>query len=113
MFTGASRFAFTLALSTCAITLGAQTPSTSPARPTPPRRAAVPMDSARAAQLYVSSKHEDLPKGDYARQMAAKKVTDSTYAARSAGVMEFRKVVYQSRADGRDVPAGPGHGSGL
>ena len=105
MFAGASRFALTLALSTCAITLGAQTPPTSPARPTPPRRAAVPMDSARAAQLYVSSRAEDLPKGDYARQMAAKKVTDSTYAARSAGVMEFRKVVYKSRADGRDVPA--------
>ena len=105
MFAGASRFALTLALSTCAITLGAQTPPTSPARPTPPRRAAVPMDSARAAQLYVSSRAEDLPKGDYARQMAAKKVTDSTYAARSAGVMEFRKVVYKSRVDGRDVPA--------
>ena len=62
-------------------------------------------DSARAAKLYVSDKPSNLPKGDYARQLVAKQRTDSIYAARSAGVMEFRKVSYPSRIDGRTVPA--------
>jgi dipeptidyl aminopeptidase/acylaminoacyl peptidase len=70
-----------------------------------PRRAAVPVDSARAALLYVSKRPEDLPKGDYARQIEQKRKTDSTYAARSAGVMEFRKVTYKSRVDGMTIPA--------
>jgi len=74
------------------------------ARRRPPRQV-VPMDSARAALLYVSNRPADLPKGDYARQLAAKRVTDSTYAARSAGVMEFRKVTYRSRVDGMTIPA--------
>ncbi|NUP69721.1 MAG: S9 family peptidase [Gemmatimonadaceae bacterium] len=79
---------------------GAQaTPATQPARPTPS------MDSARAARLYVSNRPSDLPKADYARQIAAKRRTDSIYTARSAGVMEFRKVTYKSRADGRTIPA--------
>jgi dipeptidyl aminopeptidase/acylaminoacyl peptidase len=72
---------------------------------TPPRRAPVPMDSARAATLYVSNRPADLPKGDYARQIEQKRKTDSTYAARSAGVMEFRKVTYKSRVDGMTIPA--------
>jgi dipeptidyl aminopeptidase/acylaminoacyl peptidase len=76
-----------------------------PAAPAPRRRAAVPMDSARIAQLYVSNSPEHLPKGDYERQSATKRATDSTYAARSAGIMEFRKVSYKSRVDGRTVPA--------
>ena len=105
MFAGPSRFALALALMASATALRAQLPTTPPARPVPARRAAVPMDSVRAAQLYVSNKVGDLPKGDYARQTIAKAATDSTYAARSAGVMEFRKVMYKSRADGRDVPA--------
>jgi dipeptidyl aminopeptidase/acylaminoacyl peptidase len=64
------------------------------------------MDSARAAQLYVSKRLEDLPRpADFAAQIAAKHATDSIYAARSAGVMEFHKVTYRSRADGREVPA--------
>lgn len=65
----------------------------------------VSMDSARAALLYVSNRPADLPKGDYARQLAQKHVTDSVYAARSAGVMEFRKVTYRSRVDGMTIPA--------
>lgn len=69
------------------------------------RRAPVPVDSARAALLYVSTRPADLPKADYARQVAQKQKTDSIYAARSAGVMEFRKVTYASRADGMTVPA--------
>jgi dipeptidyl aminopeptidase/acylaminoacyl peptidase len=69
------------------------------------RRAPVPMDSARAAQLYVSNRPGDLPKADYARQVEQKRKTDSIYAARSAGVMEFRKVTYKSRVDGMTIPA--------
>jgi dipeptidyl aminopeptidase/acylaminoacyl peptidase len=70
-----------------------------------PSRRVPPADSARAARLYVSNRPSDLPKADYARQIAAKQRTDSVYAARSAGVMEFRKVTYKSRADGMAIPA--------
>src|SRR4051794_22601169 len=70
------------------------------------RRGAAPIDPARASQLYVSNRFEDLPKSsEYDAQIRQKRSTDSTYAARSAGVMEFRKVTYKSRPDGRDVPA--------
>jgi len=80
---------------------GAQSaPATSSARRNGP-----PVDSARAARLYVSNKPSDLPKADYQRQIVAKQRTDSIYAARSAGVMEFRKVTYRSRADGMTIPA--------
>lgn len=74
------------------------------ARRRPPRQV-VKQDSARAAQLYVSNRPEDLPKADYARQIADKRRSDSIYTARSAGVMEFRKVTYKSRADGMEIPA--------
>lgn len=69
------------------------------------RRTPVRMDSTRAALLYVSNRVADLPKGDYERQLVQKRRTDSIYAARSAGVMEFRKVTYASRADGMTIPA--------
>lgn len=69
------------------------------------RRAGPPIDSARAARLYVSNRPSDLPKADYQRQIVAKQRTDSVYAARSAGVMEFRKVTYKSRVDGMTIPA--------
>ena len=36
------------------------------------QRRSVRMDTARAAQLYVSDRHEDHPKADYARHMAEK-----------------------------------------
>jgi dipeptidyl aminopeptidase/acylaminoacyl peptidase len=86
-------------LALCALPAAAQqTPPT-------PRRTTVAIDSARAALLYVSNRTADLPKGDYAGQIAQKIRTDSIYAARSAGVMEFRKVTYKSRADGMTIPA--------
>jgi dipeptidyl aminopeptidase/acylaminoacyl peptidase len=69
------------------------------------QRRPVPMDSTRAAALYVSNRPEDHPPGNFARDMAAKRATDSIYAARSAGVMEFRKVTYHSNADGLEIPA--------
>ena len=100
MLAGPSRTLLALVSVASGSALGAQTPAT-PSR----NRPVVAMDSARAAQLYVSNRVEDLPKGAYARQVATKKATDSTYAARSAGVMEFRKVTYRSRVDGREVPA--------
>ena len=91
---------------TAPLVLGAQNPP--PARPdSTPRfqRPVVQMDSARARQLYVSKNPADLPPGDFARQMAAKKVTDSIYAARFKGVVDFQKVTYKSTADGLEIPA--------
>jgi len=94
-----------LALST---SLQAQTPTTPPqpgAGGGRSSRPPVPMDSARARQLYVSNRFEDIPKGNYAQQIAEKRQTDSILTARSAGVMEFRKVTYKSRVDGMEIPA--------
>jgi len=68
-------------------------------------RQRVVMDSARAALLYVSNREEDAPVADYAREMKEKHQTDSIYAARSAGVMDFQKVSYKSSADGVEIPA--------
>lgn len=81
---------------------GAQ--DTATARRRAPRQT-VRMDSARAAELYVSNRPADLPKANYERQIAAKQRTDSIFAARSAGQMEFRKVTYKSRVDGMTIPA--------
>ncbi|AHG89366.1 putative S9C family peptidase [Gemmatirosa kalamazoonensis] len=84
-----------------ASTAAAQNPA-----PSAPRRGAdVPLDSARVRLLYVSNRPADLPKADYDRQIAQKRATDSIYAARSAGLMEFRKITYKSRADGMEIPA--------
>ncbi|MHB0949224.1 MAG: alpha/beta hydrolase family protein [Gemmatimonadaceae bacterium] len=66
-------------------------------------RRPVPMDSARAAALYVSNRPEDHPQADFAAQMAAKARTDSIFAARSAGVMSYRKTSYAA-ADGLAIP---------
>jgi dipeptidyl aminopeptidase/acylaminoacyl peptidase len=84
--------------------LPASAQDSSSARRRAPRQV-VRMDSARAALLYVSNRPADLPKADYARQIAAKQKTDSVFAARSAGLMEFRKVTYKSRVDGTIIPA--------
>lgn len=65
----------------------------------------VAMDSLRARVLYVSKDPKDLPTCNCERDMAAKRTTDSTFAARSQGVMEFRKVTYKSRVDGLEIPA--------
>ena len=66
---------------------------------------AVVMDSARIRQLYVSRDPKDLPGCNCERDMAIKRRTDSTFEARSRGVMEFRKVTYKSRVDGLEIPA--------
>jgi dipeptidyl aminopeptidase/acylaminoacyl peptidase len=70
-----------------------------------PPRQVVPMDSSRARLLYVSNRPADLPQGNYEQQIAQKHRTDSILTARSAGVMEFRKVTYKSRVDGMTIPA--------
>ena len=65
----------------------------------------VPMDSARAAQLYVSNRHEDHPQRDHARDIMNKARTDTLYRLRSRGVMDFQKISYRSSADGMTIPA--------
>jgi len=70
-----------------------------------PERRAVPMDSARAARLYVSDRPEDHPQADHARDIADKARTDSVFRARAAGAYEFRKITYKSSADGLEIPA--------
>ncbi len=74
------------------------------AQPRRPRRSVV-MDTARARQLYVSKDPADIPTCRCERDMAVKRATDSIFAARSEGVMEFRKVTYRSRVDGMEIPA--------
>jgi dipeptidyl aminopeptidase/acylaminoacyl peptidase len=68
-------------------------------------RRPVKVNQARAESLYVSADPADHPPRDFARDIAAKARTDSIYAARSRGVMDFSKVKYRSRAGDMDVPA--------
>ncbi len=68
-------------------------------------RQVVPMDSTRAAQLYVSNRPEDHPVTDYARDIADKARTDSILRARSQGVMDFQKITYRSKVGDMDIPA--------
>lgn len=63
------------------------------------------MDSVRARELYVSNKPEDHPPADYARDIEARKRTDSINVARASGVMDYRKITYKSRVDGLEIPA--------
>lgn len=83
-------------------TASAQRPAAERTRPLPPIR-----DTIRAHELYVSNDPADLRGCGRAcdQQIAEKRAADSTYAARSAGVMEFHKVSYKSRVDGLEIPA--------
>ncbi len=81
-------------LSLVAVPLAAQQPTRRP----------VPMDSARAAALYVSNRHEDHPQANFESQITAKARTDSIFAARSKGVMRFEKTSYKSRYGDYDIP---------
>jgi dipeptidyl aminopeptidase/acylaminoacyl peptidase len=66
----------------------------------------VPMDSARARQLYVSNRWEDHdPNRNYARDIEGKARTDSIYQAVTAGVVDYRKISYRSRIGDMDIPA--------
>jgi len=84
-------------------------PAGQPQRPPQgPLRRNVPItDTLRAHELYVSKDPKDLPGcgAGCATQITRKKQTDSAYAARSKGVMEFQKVTYKSRIDGMEIPA--------
>lgn len=68
-------------------------------------RRVVPMDTARARELYVSDRWEDHPYRDYAADMEGKARTDSIYAAVTRGVVDYRKITYRSRAGGMEIPA--------
>lgn len=68
-------------------------------------RRVVPMDSARAAELYVSNRWEDHPDTDYAEDMAEKAEIDSIYRAVTAGVVDYQKITYRSRVGDMDIPA--------
>lgn len=70
-----------------------------------PLREVIPVDPARAAELYVSNRPEDHPLADYARDIARKARTDSLFVALSKGVMDFRKVSYRSGVGDLDIPA--------
>ncbi len=94
-----------------ALQLDAQAPGRPQGQPPAPgqggaarARQQVPMDSARAALLYVSNRHEDHPRANYAEAVAAKARTDSIFAARSRGVMRYEKTTYRSRYGDLDIP---------
>jgi len=65
----------------------------------------VEIDTARARRLYVSNDPGDLPRGNFAAQIAAKNRTDSIWFARFKGLVDVRKITYASRADGMIIPA--------
>ena len=93
-----------------AVTSTSAQQTTQPRRPgaderTRPARRPVKINQARAESLYVSTDPADHPPRNFERDIATKARTDSIYAARSRGAMEFSKVKYRSRAGDMDVPA--------
>lgn len=70
-------------------------------------RGVVITDTARARQLFVSKNPADLAGcgNNCDAQIRQRKATDSAYAARAKGVLEFRQVTYKSRVDGLEIPA--------
>ncbi len=68
-------------------------------------RQVVPMDSARAAMLYVSDRWEDHPVANYEAAIAGKARTDSIYEAVTRGVVDYQKITYRSRIGDMDIPA--------
>ena len=73
------------------------TPSIAQSRRPPP--------STRAESLYVSADPADHPQRDQVADAASKVRTDSIYAERSVGVMDFAKITYRSAAGDMDIPA--------
>ena len=63
------------------------------------------MDPARARLLYVSNDPKDLPRANFDAQIQAKQKTDSIYAERFKGIIDFQKITYKSTADGLEIPA--------
>jgi len=60
-------------------------------------------DTARAHRLYISTHPEDLP--HTGAQTARRVRTDSIFAERSKGVMDFQIVSYRSDIDSLEIPA--------
>ena len=87
-----------------AVSLQAQTPAPAPAGPNTRPRQQIPMDSARAAALYVSDQHADHPTANYAQAIVGKARTDSIFAARGRSVMRYEKTSYRSRHNDMDIP---------
>lgn len=65
----------------------------------------VVIDSVRARQLYVSNQSGDHPQGNFANQLQAKARTDSIFAVRTAGKLQYSKISYRSNVDGLAIPA--------
>jgi dipeptidyl aminopeptidase/acylaminoacyl peptidase len=63
------------------------------------------MDTARARALYVSKRPEDHPVGNFERDAAQKLRTDSIFAARARGVVDFQRIKYRSKVGDLDIPA--------
>jgi dipeptidyl aminopeptidase/acylaminoacyl peptidase len=62
-------------------------------------------DTLRARELFVSNLWEDHPVANYERDIEGKRVTDSIYAAVTAGVVDYQKITYRSRIGDMDIPA--------
>jgi dipeptidyl aminopeptidase/acylaminoacyl peptidase len=101
-------------LSVVLATFAALTPAWAQQTTAPARRPAgaedearrpVKINQARAESLYVSADPADHAPRNFERDIATKARTDSIYAARSRGVMEFSKIRYRSKAGDIDVPA--------
>jgi len=65
----------------------------------------VVMDTGRVRQLYVSNRPEDHGQPNFEQQIASRTRADSVYAARAAGVIDYKKISYKSRVDGMEIPA--------
>ena len=64
-----------------------------------------PAPTTRAESLYVSADPADHSTRDWAQDIKNREGIDSIYAARSAGVMDFKKVTYRSPVGDMDIPA--------
>src|SRR5688572_1892374 len=62
-------------------------------------------DTARARERFVSKRPEDHPESNYESAMRGKARTDSTFAARAKGVLDFQKIRYRSSVGDMDIPA--------
>ena len=62
-------------------------------------------DTARARELFVSRRPEDHPVSNYENAIRGKARTDSIFAARAKGVLDFQKIKYRSKIGDLDIPA--------
>jgi dipeptidyl aminopeptidase/acylaminoacyl peptidase len=65
----------------------------------------VEMDPQRAAMLYVSNRPEDHPPANYQQHIEQRIRTDSIFAARSRGVLDYSTITYRSSVGDMDIPA--------